>query len=381
MKDISWENGVRSLRKNEMESLRSLLGDVFFDELPDIQPHAINTENSDNLLVVVENGEVVSHIATIKRHISILGCSLKIASLGGVATYESHRGKGYASTLLEKTISVCREEGVDYIMVSGYRNMYHRYGCRHVGKDWQFHVQADQAKDFDDSNLIVSQASTDDIDDLSAIYRRESVRWVRPSSDIGFGIDGWVCNRRAKTYLIQQRGRLVAFVVLEQTTKSDQKLSCRVLDYAGERSAIIGVLGKFIQKQGLQKISIHVMGYDTVLKNLLQSHGLNGSQSSLPGTIMLVNFEQLLRKMRPYFIERIGEKAVSGLVFKEVGDQYHVYYGGDRVVAESKGEVAELIFGTWSGTEEIILDQGGQAGEVLRRCLPIPGVWYGVNYV
>ena len=44
-----------------------------------------------------------------------------------------------------------------------------------TGKDWQFRIQADQAKDFDDSNLIVSQASTDDIDDLSAIYRRESV--------------------------------------------------------------------------------------------------------------------------------------------------------------------------------------------------------------
>ena len=183
---------------------------------------------------------------------------------------------------------------------------------------------------------------------------------VRPSSDIGFGIDGWVCNRRAKTYLVQQRGKLVAFVVLEQTTKSDQKLSCRVLDYAGERSAIIGVLGKFIQKQGLQKISIHVMGYDTVLKDLLQSYGLNGSQSSLPGTIVLVNFEQLLRKCDLILSSELAKKAVSGLVFKEVGDQYHVYYGGDRVVAESKGEVAELIFGTWSGTEEIILDQGGQ---------------------
>ena len=85
--------------------------------------------------------------------------------------------------------------------------------------------------------------------------------------------------------------------------------------------------------------------------------------------------------MRPYFIECIGEKAVNGLAFKEVGDQYHVYYGGDRVVAESKGEAAQLIFGTWSGLEETILDQGGQAGELLRRCLPIPGVWYGVNYV
>ena len=123
MPEASWENGVRSLRKSEMDSLRKLLGDVFFAELPDIQPHAINEENASNLLVVVEDGEVVSHIATIKRHVSVLGCSLKIASLGGVATYKSHRGKGHASALLEKTMAVCREEGVDYIMVSGYRNM------------------------------------------------------------------------------------------------------------------------------------------------------------------------------------------------------------------------------------------------------------------
>ena len=92
MPEASWENGVRSLRKSEMDSLRKLLGDVFFAELPDIQPHAINEENASNLLVVVEDGEVVSHIATIKRHVSVLGCPLKIASLGGVATYESHRG-------------------------------------------------------------------------------------------------------------------------------------------------------------------------------------------------------------------------------------------------------------------------------------------------
>ena len=381
MTEISWENGIRSLRKSEMKSLRNLLGDVFFSDLPDIQPHAINAENARNLLVVVEDGEVVSHIATIKRHVSVLGCSLKIASLGGVATYESHRGKGHASSLLEKTISVCRGEDVDYIMVSGYRNMYHRYGCRHVGKDWEFRIQADQAKDFDDSNLTINEASTEDVDGLGTIYRRESVRWVRPPSDIEFGLDGWVCNRRAKTYLIRRSGNLIAFVVMEQTAKSDETVRCRVLDYAGERSAIIGVLGKFTQQQNVKEISVHVMGYDTVLKDLLKSHGANGSQSSLPGTTLIINFEQLLEKMRPYFIERIGEDAANGLVFNEVGDQYHVYYGGDRVVAESRGAAAQLIFGTWSGTEETILNEGGCAGEVLRICLPIPGVWYGVNYV
>ena len=143
----------------------------------------------------------------------------------------------------------------------------------------------------------------------------------------------------------------------------------------------MGVLGRFVQEQDLKEVSLHVMGCDTVLKDLLEARGLTGIQSVLPGTTMIIHFEQLLKKMRPYFIERIGENAVNGLVFKEVGDEYHVYYGGDRVVAESRGAAAQLIFGTWAGAEDAMLNVGGRAGEVLRACLPIPGVWYGVNYV
>jgi hypothetical protein len=69
------------------------------------------------------------------------------------------------------------------------------------------------------------------------------------------------------------------------------------------------------------------------------------------------------------------------LVFREVDDEYHVYYGGDRVVAENRGAAAQLIFGTLDGVEEEMLKLGGQAGDILRACLPIPGLWYGVNYV
>ena len=57
------------------------------------------------------------------------------------------------------------------------------------------------------------------------------------------------------------------------------------------------------------------------------------------------------------------------------------YWLPDVDTLSLKNDGSVRVFGTWSGTEEIILDQGGQAGEVLRRCLPIPGVWYGVNYV
>ena len=378
--EASWENGIRSVRRDEMGRLCQLLDNVFFEGLSDIQPHAFNDDNMHNLRVVVENGEVVSHIGTIRRNISIMGCTLRVASLGGVATYEAHRGKGHATALLRDTMRHCRRDGVDYILVSGYRNMYHRYGCRYVGRDGLFHIARDRANNFDDTTWTITQASKADVETIAAIYRREPVRWLRPPSDIAFGIDGWVQNRPAKTYLIRRGDQPVAFGVMQQARERDDG-QVHLLDYAGERSAIVGALGKFIDNQNLNRLSLHVKGYDTVLRGLLEARGLTGEPANLPGTTMIIHFEQLLEKMRPYFVERIGEHAACGLVFREVGDEYHIYYGGDRVVAESRGAAAQLIFGTLEETENAMLDAGGRAGEVLRACLPIPGVWYGVNHL
>ena len=361
-----------------MGCLRQLLDNVFFEGLADIQPHAFNGDNANNLRVVVENGEVVSHIGTIRRNISIMGCTLRVASLGGVATCESHRGRGHATALLRDTMRHCRKDGVDYIMVSGYRNMYHRYGCRYVGRDWMFHIARERAGDFDDTAWTITQASKSDVETIGAIYRRESVRWLRPPSDIAFGIDGWVQNRPAKTYLIHRGDQPVAFGIMQQARERDAG-QVYLLDYAGERSAIVGALGKFIEK--LNRLSLHVKGFDTVLRGLLEARGLAGEPANLPGTAMIIHFEQLLEKMRPYFVERVGEHAAHGLVFREIGDEYHIYYGGDRVVAESRGAAAQLIFGTHEETENAMLDAGGRAGGVLRACLPIPGVWYGVNHL
>ncbi|MDA0709447.1 MAG: GNAT family N-acetyltransferase [bacterium] len=376
----SWEDGMRSVRHGEIESLNKLIGEVFFPELPAMQPHAFHPDNLANLRVVVEDGQVVSHIGTIRRNVSLMGCGAKVASLGGVATYASHRGRGHAGALLMDTMRVCREGSVDYILVSGYRNMYHRHGCRTVGRDWMLTVDADRAGHFDDSDLAIRPATEADVEAIGALYRREPVRWMRPPSDIAFGIDGWVQNRRARTLLITRGDRVQAFAVVQTTTPKDEG-RVQVLDYAGEREALAGALGKLISEQGLNRVSIHAKGYDTVFREALIARGAEARKVSLPGTTMIIHFESFLEKMRPYFAERVGETAANGLSFREVDDEYHVYYGGDRMVAQSRGAAAELIFGTWDGLEEDMLSRAGQAGEVLRACLPMPGLWYGGNYV
>ena len=96
--------------------------------------------------------------------------------------------------------------------------------------------------------------------------------------------------------------------------------------------------------------------------------------------MLVIHFVQFMERMRPYFEEVLGE-AAKGLVFEEQGDEMIFRYGGDRVVAENRGMAAEIIFGTLEDAEVPLLDSGGLAGEVLRKVFPIPGLWYGVNYV
>ena len=376
----SWEDGMRSVRHGEFDSLRKLIDTVFFPGLIEVQPHAFHPDNAANLRVVVENGQVVSHIGTIRRYVSIFGCTLRVASLGGVATYASHRGKGYATALLQDTVRACREDGVDYMMVSGYRTMYHRYGCRYVGRDWMFAVDDERAGDFDDAAVSVEPATQADVAAVAGIYRREPVRWLRPPSDIAYGIEGRVSNRPARTLLVKRGKSLQAFAVVQTAVEKDEG-RVRVLDYGGERAALVGALGKFVRAQKLKRLSLQVMGYDAVLRELLEARDLAGDQVNVPGTTMVIRFAALMEKMRPYFAERAGEKAANGLVFKEVEDEFRVYFGGDCVVADSRGAAAQLIFGALNRAEDAMLQAGGKAGEALRECLPIPGLCYGVNYV
>jgi len=374
----SWEDGIRSVRPDEFDSLGRLIGDVFFPGLVEHQPHVFNTENAGNLRVVVKNGEVVSHIATIRRYASIFGCAIRAAPLGGVATYEAHRGNGYATSLFEDTMNVCREDGVDLMLVSGYRNMYHRLGCRVVGKDWLFKLPAELGNQ--DANVEVSLALEEDIDELMGIYRGEAVRWIRPRSDFEFMLDGWVMNRSAQTWLVSRGGHGTAFLVLQKTDEKNE--GCvRLLDFAGDRNDLVLALTKLAADLNLASIEIHVMGCDTLLGALLKDLGLVPKPTTSSGTVLVLQFEQFMDRMCPYFGEVLGEAEAGGLIFEESGNEMIFQYGADRLIARNRGEASQIIFGTPDNSEGTLYESAGAAGEVFQQIFPIPALWCGVNYV
>ena len=100
----SWEDGIRSLRPDELDKLEEFLGAVFRPSLVGDCPHLYTGDNAANLRVMVRNGKLVSHMGTLRRYACLGGCTVRVACLGGVATLEEHRGQGYATALLDDAL-------------------------------------------------------------------------------------------------------------------------------------------------------------------------------------------------------------------------------------------------------------------------------------
>jgi len=375
----SWDDGIRSLRPDELDKLEELLGAVFRPSLVDDCPHLYTGDNAANLRVVVRDGKLVSHMGTLRRYACLGGCTVRVACLGGVATLEERRGQGYATDLLDDALRSCRQDGVDFMYVSGYRRLYHRRGSRRVGRDWTFTVTREHTAELSDPGIEVAPATDADVPDLATLYRTEPVRWLRPPSDFANALRGLVMNRPSRVLLLRQGGTPRGYVVLHQPA-GEAAEEGRIMEYAGDRQAVVSVLGRLVEEYGLASLALHVMGCDSLLQGLLQERGLTGQLSPTAGTAMLVNFEQLMERLRPHFVERVGPELAASLVCCQRDEIITFGCGGDQVVAGNAGQAAELIFGTPDRVEECLLAGGGRAAEVLEDVFPIPSLWYGFNY-
>ena len=69
----SWCDGLCSLHPDEFPKLDALLSEVFRPGMVAEYAQIYTADDTANLRVVVEGGEVVAHIGTIRRDASIMG--------------------------------------------------------------------------------------------------------------------------------------------------------------------------------------------------------------------------------------------------------------------------------------------------------------------
>lgn len=368
--------GPRALHPTEIEPLRHLTDSVFREGMMNQYPQLFNADNYENLRVCVDNGIVASHVGMKIQEASFFGNRIKTACIGGVSTLPEYRKLGLASLCFDDARRKAREEGVDIMIVSGDRHLYRSRGCLPVGRDLTFQWSASATSAATDITLAPLQ--NEELSLLTECYRAEPVRYQRQPSDYNYALQShWAMNHPIEFLTIRQKGAFRAYALVSLRRKNE---GTNLVEYGGDRHALLQALPQIQQRHNLTTLSLQVARHDTLLKSLLEQSGLSGTPCTTSGTVTLINFPQIMDRLRPLFAEKLGIPTAQTLRFWEEEEQFGFALANEKLILD-RDTTTRLLFGTLERTAEEIAPESGALGEVLQTILPLPTLWYGINYV
>ena len=379
--------GPRGVRPEEIESLHSLTDRVFRPEAvnPPVMakqyPQLFNADNYDNLRVCVEDGICVSHVGLKAQDAYLFGCRIRTACIGGVCTHPDFRKLGLATLCCDDAWRKAYEEGVDVMIVSGDRNLYRLRGCLRIGDDRVFSVTPETippALAELSKTVTLTPLTEEELPLIMECYRAEAVRFQRYPSDYRYLMQSrWAMNSPLDLWVIRERGEFRGYIFAKNPRGQSES---NLVEFAGDRHAILAALPELMRRYSLTNLHFQVQRHDRQLRSLCEANGWEGTPRSASGTVALVNFPQLMERMRPRFEELIGVERTAQLRFSQEGEAYRFGLGGEEFTTD-RDTATRMVFGTLAGGEPALQGLGGALGEVLRTILPLPTLWYGINYV
>ena len=363
----------RAVGREDLSSLGQLVDRVFMSGQAGgmfrCYPHLFNERNLDNLLVYVDDGRVVSHVGMIQRWACLAGCTVRVACVGSVATYEEYRGRAMATRLFAMACEKAEADGVDFMMISGGRGLYRRAGATDVGCDFTGVVGQRAATALSVDGVELAECGETDLPDCDAAYRLKSAHFVRPLDDWQWLLGSHKCMCRDVQVLAVRRSAVFHgyFIV----AKTGEKGVSEILEFGGDARELAGAFKPLMAQCRADSLKLRLQTGDRRLKALCERAGVALEPVNTVGTLLLVSFPQLMGRLRPYLEARAGLRTAETLSFHQDGDSF-VFGVGDQLHRVNKAAAAQVVFGH---------PQPEPLPGVLAQVFPVPTLCYGISYV
>jgi hypothetical protein len=304
-----------------------------------------------------------------QRWASIQGCTLRVALIGAVSTIEECRNQGLASKLFKMAREKARADGVDIMMISGDRTLYSRAGAAGVGCDFIAIVDRSVARGLHGRDVSIDDAGGAGLDACAALYETRSAHFIRPRDDWEW-LDQFRIAACQEADIIGVRGRNVicGYLII---AKADKDGVASVIEFAGDETAMAAALKSLLARRGSRSVKLHLQQGDAILRDLLKDAGVTLKPETTTGTLLIVNFPQLITRLRPYIEHRIGIEEANTLGFHQDGERF-VFSSGEKSYSFDAVEAVQAIF----GHPERRFFTGS-----LARIFPVQTLYYGINYI
>ena len=343
-------------------------------------------DNLEHVMVLVENGELVTNVAMAVRPISFEGAALTVGLVGAVGTAERCRGRGYATKALDALLDKAAREGVDLAWISGGRGLYTSRGAAKVGRQRAYTIKPGALPE----GLRLREMTRDDLEAAIALYDREPVRFVRPRDD---WLDAWdhqfALNSKARFWCVWRAGRLSAYLIVHE--KRPDRPAASLAEFAGNRSDAAAALPEVAKRMVHEKVQAHVGDWDEVGRAAFGRVARGEAQAEdASGLFLPIRMVECMERLRSRIAKHCGDHVAREVRFSESGkgaasragkdDILTIGLGDRQVRILGRAQVARLIFGTPENARPAF-EGSAEVMTALQPAFPLPTPWYGLNFV
>ncbi len=254
-------------------------------------PLLFSKENAQNILVVEENGRIVSMVGIMFVQAQIFSSRLKIALVGSVCTDEAFRKRGYSTRLMYKAEKISLENNAALMMIHGDNSIYRNFGAVDTGRYFTVTVKANSVREI--STLTFRKARYSDIDRMMVWHSREPIRFIRPPERFKiFHKTQHAWDGKAETFI----NDFSYITVVKRKKFSD------CIESAGEPKAIVDLVHAFSSENG--PIIMHM---DPVKGAMLKPFLGTLKPRKFLGTMKVLSKELLIEQLKDYFEEALSK--------------------------------------------------------------------------
>lgn len=371
---------MRGLRRVDFPQTERLYNAIFGEHvgrrvsLVREEPFIYSEANARYCLGVFDGKRLVSHAVGRPARVVIEGAEFRWASYGNVMTDPGYRGRGIASRVNATIWGRMRRDGVDGVYISGGRGLYVRMGAVACGDYRGFAVPLARLR-FGRGESGVRIARPADRAALVRLHNREPVALRKKPVDFAPLLrTGYACFRRAAAWLVLDRGRPVAYAVVDRAGS--------VVDYAGPRPALVGAFGRMLARTRARRLGITVRRGDTEMLRRLRGLGGKEWHEGVHGTQLLLDPVRWFGRLKPYLAGRIGAVRAGRLrLGRAAGGGYEFACDRERFEVPDVPSLARLLFGEEPRRWARRLPRRGELRVTLEEALPVPFPAIGLNWV
>jgi len=352
----------RKARLSEYDQLVSFLSSIFGMRMDLVYCHIYKPTQKDmaNNIVILDDGHIVSCVGIFPLTFICGEASLSVGGIGGVSTEPRYRGRGLMTRLLDKSISIMKQQNYDISILWGDRRRYGHFGWENAGRQYVFtidrrHVPPGKAGD---GEIRPLSPSSDELGRIARLYEQWKLRVHRTPAQVKS-----VFRRHMFDTWVWTKGRAFAYMTIRRTTKIPE-----LMEFGGDLPGLDELLSFVFKEYQLETLA----GRMAVSRSPYLPFTIRRSSEwgvRFIGMVKILSLCSVLEKFSTQIGKKcrgLGLKGALTLQMTDSGQVATLHFGTSLTVSERKSkptlalsdtEMVRLVFGTIPPSHSLGLDR------------------------